>query len=130
MIDHAMLRALHVGAVYLSGTLFLLRGLGMLAGHDWYRRGIWRVLPHLVDSVLLGAAVGLLLVLSGYPLGEPWLLSKLSALALYIALGSVALRHGATRRSRVTSFFAALAVFSYIVGVAISRSPTWGMLGG
>jgi uncharacterized membrane protein SirB2 len=127
-LDYATLRAVHVGAVYLSGTLFLLRGFGMLAGQSWYLRGAWRVLPHALDSLLLAAAVGLLIVLSGHPLREPWLITKLVALVVYIGLGSYALKRGRTYAQRTGCFAAALAVFLYIIGVAMSRSPLLGVV--
>jgi uncharacterized membrane protein SirB2 len=129
MPDYNVLKSLHIGAVYLSGALFISRGLGMLTGGNWHLRGVWRVLPHLVDSVLLLAAVGLLIWLSDYPLREPWLITKLVALLVYIGLGTVALKSGKTHRIRVGSFAAALMVYVYIIGVAVTRSPSLGIAG-
>ena len=126
-LDYATLRAAHVGAVYLSGTLFLLRGLGMLLEQSWYLRGVWRVLPHIVDTALLAAAIGLLVVLSGHPLREPWLITKLVALVVYILLGSYALKRAPTYAQRAGFFAAALVVFVYILGVAMSRSVFLGV---
>jgi uncharacterized membrane protein SirB2 len=61
-------------------------------------------------------------MLKQYPLVEPWLTAKVAGLVLYIALGMVALRHGTTRRIRTGAWFAAQAVFLYIVAVALTRS--------
>jgi uncharacterized membrane protein SirB2 len=81
-----------------------------------------RVLPHVVDTVLLASAIALVVMLKQYPLVEPWLTAKVAGLVLYIALGMVALRHGTTRRIRTGAWFAAQAVFLYIVAVALTRS--------
>lgn len=123
-MNYSLLLSLHVGAVMLSGALFLVRGASMLAQADWQQRGIWRVLPHAVDSVLLAAAVGLIVALNGQPLGQPWLYAKLLALLGYIVLGSIALKRGRSYRQRLLAFAGAILVFTYIVGVALSRSPT------
>lgn len=124
-MHYLVLFYLHVGAVALSGALFLVRGCSMLAGSDWHLRGLWRVVPHAVDSVLLAAAVGLLVVLHGQPLGQPWLYAKLIALPAYVIAGSIALKRGRSAGQRRTAFAAALLIFAYIVGVALSRSTTW-----
>jgi uncharacterized membrane protein SirB2 len=44
-------------------------------------------------------------------------------LLLYIVLGSIALKRGKTRASRLAAFAGALAVFSYIVSVALTKQP-------
>jgi len=123
-VSYSFLLTLHIAAVMLSGTLFLVRGAAMLSRADWHRRGIWRVLPHMVDSVLLAAAVGLVVVLNGQPLSQPWLYAKLIALVGYIVLGSIALKRGRSYRQRLLAFAGAVLVFAYIVGVALNRSPT------
>lgn len=123
-MSYSHLLSIHIGAVMLSGLLFLIRGSSMLGQADWHRRGPWRVLPHVVDSVLLAAAIGLIVVLNGQPLGQPWLYAKLIGLVVYIVLGSIALKRGRSDRQRLLAFIGAVLVFTYIVGVALNRSPT------
>lgn len=114
---------LHVGSVVASLALFFLRGLWMIAGSRRLQRRWVKVVPHLVDTVLLGSAIALAWLTAQYPLYQPWLTAKVYALIVYIILGSVALRHGRTLRIRVAAFAAALATFGYIVAVAATRSP-------
>jgi uncharacterized membrane protein SirB2 len=83
--------------------------------------------PHVVDTVLLVSAILLALRSAQYPLVHAWLSAKLLALLAYIALGSIALKYGKTRRVRVLNFCLALAVFVYIVLVAVTRSPVLGL---
>ena len=118
------IKNVHVVTVLVSVTLFVLRGVWML--RDSPRRyARWaRVVPHVNDSMLLFSGVGLALLSQQYPLREEWLTAKLVGLLLYIALGLVALRWGKTKRVRATAWVAALAVFVYIVAVAVTRSPT------
>ena len=116
------LRTLHLGAVVASLALFFLRGLWMMAAREKLQRRWVRVVPHLVDTVLLASAIGLAWLTAQYPWQQPWLTAKIVALLVYIMLGIVALRRGRTRRVRAIAFVAALATFGYIVAVAATRS--------
>jgi len=82
-----------------------------------------KILPHVIDSILLGSALTLAWLSGQYPLVQPWLTAKLFGLLAYIVLGAFALRRGRTRRSRALYFAAALLTYGYIVSVAMTRSP-------
>lgn len=117
------LKLLHVSCVVLSYTLFVLRGFWMLYSPARLQQRWVRVLPHSIDTLLLGSAIALALQLQLSPLHAPWLLSKIVALLLYIALGMVAIRYGKTRDTRLYAWLAAQLVFFYIVSVALTRDP-------
>jgi len=93
------------------------------------RARLTRILPHIVDTVLLGSAILLALRIYQYPFVHGWLTAKVLALLLYIVLGTIALKRGRTRRARIVSFAAALATFLYILAVAITRNPFPGLSG-
>ncbi|MEX0957701.1 MAG: SirB2 family protein [Burkholderiales bacterium] len=118
------LRTLHLGAVVASLALFFLRGLWMMALPEKLQRRWVRVVPHLVDTVLLASAIGLAWLTAQYPWQQPWLAAKIVALVAYVVLGSVALKRGRTLRVRAIAFVAALGTFGYIVAVAATRSVT------
>lgn len=122
---YASLKWLHVGAVILSGCGFVARGALMLRASPLLATRFVRVAPHVVDSVLLAAAVGLVVLARLSPLAQPWLAAKIVALLAYIALGAVALRRGRSRRARMLAFVGALLVFAYIVATALQRDPSW-----
>lgn len=122
-MDYLTLKALHVACVATSYALFLLRGLWMVFRPEWLQRRWVRILPHVVDTVLLGSAVAMALMIRQYPFVAGWLTAKLLALLIYIVLGSIALKRGRTRRQRIAAWFAAQAVFFYIVAVALTRNP-------
>jgi uncharacterized membrane protein SirB2 len=52
-----------------------------------------------------------------------WLLAKIIGLVAYIGLGMVALKPGRPPAQRALAWLAALAVFGYIVSVALTRNP-------
>lgn len=122
-MDYLTLKSLHVGCVVVSYALFLLRGIWMMRRPERLRLRWVRTLPHVVDTALLGSAVAMALMIRQYPFVAGWLTAKLLALLLYIVLGSIALKRGCTRNQRIAAWFAAQAVFFYIVAVALTRSP-------
>ncbi len=82
-----------------------------------------KISPHVLDTLLLMSGVALVIRHQIYPTDQPWLGAKLLALALYIVLGSIALKRGKTPVIRVSAFFGALAVFGYMLMVANTRTP-------
>ncbi len=121
MNHYLWLKYLHVSCVLLSGSLFAVRGWWMLQAPARLQQRWVRVLPHGVDTVLLVSAISLAVWSGQYPLAQGWLTAKVLALLAYIALGSVALKHGKTRAVRATALVAALLVFAYIVSVAVRK---------
>lgn len=117
------LKHLHLTMVMLSLSLFVLRGLWMLGDSALLQRRWVRIIPHLIDTVLLASAIGLTLVLQQYPVVNGWLTAKVLALVIYIILGSIALRYGTTKKIRTAAWAAALATFGYIASVGITRTP-------
>ena len=117
------LKHLHLTTVVLSFTLFTLRGIWMLMDSPWLQRRWVRITPHVIDTVLLASAIGLVLILKQYPFVHGWVTAKVLGLIVYIILGSLALRYGPTKPMRAAAWAAALAVFGYIVSVALTHAP-------
>ena len=122
-----ILKAVHVGSAILSICGFVLRGVWMLQGSPLLKARATRILPHIVDTVLLASALALALRSAQYPFVHAWLTAKVLALLAYIVFGSIALKYGRSRRVRALSYGLALGVFLYIVAVAIARSPAAGL---
>jgi uncharacterized membrane protein SirB2 len=120
---YSILKHIHVSCVGLSAAGFLLRGLWMLRGSPLLGHRLTRVVPHVVDAVLLASALALSVLLGQYPFRDDWLTAKLSGLLVYIGLGTVALKRGRTRLVRLTAWLAALAVLAYIASVAVTKQP-------
>jgi len=120
---YPQIKFMHVSCVILSGSLFALRGLMMLAGSRFTNHAALRYLSYAIDTTLLTAAVMLVTMLHQYPFVQAWLTVKVLLLAVYIVLGVFALRRGRTRRVRAICYVAALAVFATIIGVALAHDP-------
>ena len=127
-MSYVLLKYVHVTAVIASFALFFLRGLWMMAASEKLAARWVRVVPHVIDTVLLVSAIALAAMTAQYPFVQPWLTAKILALLVYIVLGTVAIRRGRTRRVRIVAWILALAVFGYIVAVARARVPfPWGI---
>lgn len=122
-MPYIALKHLHVTFVALSGLLFLVRGIWMLRASPRLEQRWVRIVPHVVDTLLLASAIGLAVVSHQYPGQMPWLTAKVVALVGYIVLGTIALKRGRTQGVRTAAFIGALACFAYIVAVAVTKNP-------
>jgi uncharacterized membrane protein SirB2 len=120
---YPQIKFVHVLCVILSGSLFALRGMMMLAGSRLTNHAALRYLSYAIDTTLLTAALMLVTILHQYPFVQAWLTVKVLLLVVYIVLGVFALRRGRTRRVRAACYVIALVVFASIVGVALAHSP-------
>lgn len=126
-MSYALLKMIHVSSVILSYSLFFLRGVWLIRDSTNLRQRWVKILPHIVDTVLLTSAVFLAMTIQQNPLHDSWLTAKVAGLLLYIALGMVAIRFGKTRRTKIIAWVAAQCVFIYIVLVAVTKSPVLGL---
>lgn len=122
-MSYYALKHIHMTFAVLSGALFLVRGLWMLAESRRLEQRWVKIAPHVIDTLLLASAIGLAVWSSQYPGQSPWLTAKLVALVAYIGLGTVALKRGRTRQVRALAFAGALACFVYILAVAVTKNP-------
>lgn len=121
-MDYAFLKAVHVASAALSIAGFAARGVLMLRDSPWLQAKFARIVPHVVDTALLGSAIALAWMSGQYPFAQGWLTAKVLALIAYIALGTVALKRGRTKAVRVAAYLLALAVVLYLLSVAVTRN--------
>lgn len=113
------IRHVHIAAVTLSGSLFLLRALAANAfGATWTMNAPVRYLSYTIDSILLTAALMLMTIVHQFPFVNAWLTAKVLLLIVYIVLGSFALKRAKSRTARLLYSAAAITVFLFIVSIA------------
>lgn len=120
-MSYLAVKHLHMSFAALSGILFFVRGLLMLADSAALQRTFFRVAPHIVDTLLLASALVMVVWSAQYPFVQSWLTAKVIALVAYIVVGAIALKHGRSKGVRITAFVAALLIFAYIMKVAVTR---------
>jgi uncharacterized membrane protein SirB2 len=116
----------HIACALASPILFSIRAWRSIRGRD-PARGWLRVTPHVVDTLLLLAGVGLAFLIRQYPFVNGWLTVKLFALIGYVGVGHVAVRRAHTARGKVGAWLLGLAIVLYIYAVAISKDPLLGL---
>lgn len=102
-----------------SIALFVLRGgFAVLAARPLPQR-IWKVLPQIVDSLLLAMGIWLAVLLRLDPFRVTWLGVKILCVIGYIVLGVLAFRLQRPRWLRFVLFAGAILLFAFIVSIAI-----------
>lgn len=120
---YAVIKYVHLFSVTLSLTGFFLRGVLTLRASPLMKARWIKVLPHINDTILLAAALSLAVMSDQYPFVSGWVTAKVLGVIAYIILGSLALREGSSLRTRIVCWLAAMAVFGWIVSVALTRQP-------
>ncbi len=112
------LKHLHMTMAVLTIAGFLLRGFWAWRAPRLLALKPVRVVPHVVDTVLLASAIALLFAYGWNPLDHGWLVAKIGLLLVYIGLGMAALKPRFAPPVRVAAFLGAVAVFAWIVLIA------------
>lgn len=124
VMSYTLLKLIHVSSVILSYLLFLTRGIWMIRASAQLQQRWVKIMPHVIDTVLLVSAIMLAVLIQQNPLVNFWLTAKIVGLLVYIGLGMVALRFGKTRAVKISAWIMAQITFIYIVLVALTKNPT------
>lgn len=122
-MSYAILKMIHITSVIVSYLFFFLRGIWLIQDSQNLHQRWVKILPHIIDTILLTSAIALAIIIQQNPLSDSWLTAKVIGLLFYISLGMVALRFGKTRQIKILAWIAAQCVFAYIVLVALTKNP-------
>lgn len=92
---------LHLTAAILTFVFFLLRFVLLLRQSPMLQQKWLKILPHVVDTLLIVTIVWLCLQLSIYPIANGWASAKLTGLVFYILSIFLTLRWAKTTTWRV-----------------------------
>jgi len=123
MNTYEWMLAVHVACATLSISFFSIRAYWMLSRNTRLQHPMVRILPHIIDTILLIAAIILTFIIQQFPGQSDWLSIKVGALILYILFGTIALKKGKTMRIRIIALILAWSTFAFIVSVAIYHHP-------
>ena len=121
-MNYLLIKHLHVTAAALSILFFVIRAYWSVTENSMLHKKFIKIAPHVIDTVLLVCAI-LLSMMLGPAASEPWVLTKIILLIAYVGVGTIAIKRGRTPRSRAVAAVIAVAIFLYIVGVAIKHHP-------
>ena len=120
------IRTIHFTFAVITIISFTLRTLWMLMESPLLHSKPVRIVPHIIDALLLISGIVLVINYTGYSYGYGWLLAKLAAIVLYIWTGAIALKYGKTRKIRIMALIVSYCLLAFIVSLAITRSLTLG----
>ncbi len=119
---YTFIKIIHMSFAMISILGFLVRGILKINESPLVQKKLVKVLPHVIDTVLLVSAI-ILVVMSGqYPWVAPWVGAKVLGLIVYIGLGVVVMRTAKTRQARIIAFALALVTAAYILMVASTKT--------
>ncbi len=122
MDSYLIFKTIHMTCALLSISGFLLRGYWMVQESPLLQLKPVKILPHIVDTLLLLSAIAMLFILGFGLLYQGWLLHKVGLLLVYIVLGMIALGNKYSRSKRIAAFIGAAVVFFYIAGIAMTKT--------
>ena len=120
---YMMAKHLHLTAVGLSILFFVFRFIWSQFDATALNKKWVKILPHIIDTVLLARAIWLCVILSQYPFVNAWLTFKVIGVVLYIVFGLFALKKAKTKLSKWGFFVAALVVLMATAMVAVTKQP-------
>lgn len=116
------LRSVHMTCAALSILGFFIRWIWMLRDSPMLHKRAVKVVPHIVDTLLLLSAITLVGII-GFGPNAAWLSAKIAGLVVYIVLGTFALKRGRTKGARAVFGVLAIIVFAFIASVARTHNP-------
>ena len=120
---YPQIKAVHIACITASGSLFAIRGAGVLSGARWPLALPVCWLSYAIDTTLLTAALMLLTILPWATFSNGWLATKLILIVVYVVLATFALRRAPTRRARAGFYVAALLTFAFVISIALAHHP-------
>lgn len=123
---YLLIKYIHMTSAVLSFLGFTLRGYWMLQDSPLLRQKLTKILPHIVDTVLLISAISLVTMSRQYPFVVDWVTVKVVLLIVYIGLGTFAMKRGKNKAQRTGFLVAAIVTIIAIFGVAATK-PTFGL---
>lgn len=106
----------------ISFLFFLIRATWAFQGSSLLQKKAVKILPHIIDTLLLLTAIGLMIQLSQYPFVHGWVTGKLLGLIAYIGFATFAIKRAKDNRQRGIFFALAVTAFVYIFMTARSHN--------
>ncbi len=119
---YTFLKIIHMSFAMISILGFLVRGILKINESPIVEKKLVKVLPHVIDTVLLVSAITLVVMSGQYPWVAQWVGAKVLGLIVYIGLGVVVMRTAKTRQTRIVAFALALVTAAYILMVASTKT--------
>lgn len=116
-----LVKHIHLTTIFISVSLFILRFVWLLRSSPLLQAKWVKILPHVVDTVLLISAATLCVLIGQYPMADSWLTQKLLFVILYILMGFLTLKWANTTALRWFGFIGALTCIMLAAKIAVLK---------
>lgn len=122
---YVFLKHLHLLTIGISVFLLSIRYVLMMRDSAKLQNKFLKIFPHINDTVLLLTGIALIYITGFVPWSPaaPWMMSKLTCVIAYIALGFFALKLGRNKMLRTFAFFGALGWLAMAGKIAVTKLP-------
>lgn len=115
------MKHLHITLVAISVLLFVYRFLLMFISSDKFNQKWLKVLPHIVDTLLLTVGIGLAIKFHFNPMEQMWLAEKIFAIIAYILTGYFTLKVARNNAIKILGFIGSIGWVMIAVHLAMSK---------
>ena len=123
IVNFLLLKYLHILSVAASFALLFIRGIWLLQSYPPAQERWVKVLPHVIDTILLLSALGMLYVHSASGNGE-WMTVKLALIAFYVAALVYLMRFARNTLQKLAAWILASLMFLFITSVSVLHHPS------
>ena len=116
-----ILKNIHMSLAAISVALFCLRFALLMTNADLLKNRWLKILPHIIDTVLLLIGVVMMVKLAAYPGQVDWMTGKLIAVVAYIFTGYYTLKLARNNMMRIFGFLGALGWVILVVRIAMTK---------
>jgi uncharacterized membrane protein SirB2 len=120
---NSIIKHLHMTIALISVSLFTLRFIWLLIGSDKLQQKWLKVLPHMIDTLLLGLGVAMAIKLTINPFEQYWFAEKLLAVVAYIITGYYTLKLAQNKIMQIIGYLGALGWVMLIVRLVMTKTP-------
>lgn len=117
-MDYQTVKLIHIGAAYLTIAGFIARAMLSIYQSTILANKAVKILPHVVDTILILSGVSLIITTGFYPIRFSWMTVKLILVVAYIASGFYVMKFAKTRGQKILGIFLCLAIIGYILAIA------------
>ena len=119
------IKNIHLLSIAISALLLSIRYVLLMANSSMIEKKVLKILPHIVDTILLLSGIGLIISLGFVPFtpGNEWFTEKVTCILAYFALGFFTLRVANHRLVRTFAFFGALGWLLMAGNIAMTKIP-------
>ena len=122
-MNFLFLKYVHILCVAASFALFFIRGIWVMQSYPPAQERWVKVLPHVVDGLLILSALGMLYMVPSTSDYKGWMPIKLALIGVYAFLVVFVSRLAKSRLQRFAAWLAALLVFLFVTSIAVLHHP-------